>query len=346
MSKKPEKIELPSRPSNIPSGPVPTKQPFEGVINDVKKRAQNTAEQELRNLRHGRIKKLEELRKSKIIVYYSWDMLDHTDAQQFYEILELYSPKIKNIDLFILSPGGFSDPAFKISRLCQEYTQNGGRFSVLIPYYAKSAATILALGADEIIMGPSSELGPIDPQIQISDKGGRKRMVPLLALRDALKFIKDDLIENPSLTGMYWPQMESIDIMSLGHYNREIESAKQYAIQLLQTRMFRDDKTKAEKTAEKLVDFYKNHRYVIDRKESKEELELNIVDAKPDEWDAMWQLHKLYDIVLRDFRQEKKLAVKIFETSEVTSVLGIPLQQLPETSESSLFKNEEINNGR
>ncbi len=93
MSKYPEKIELPPRPP-IPSGPIPTKQPFEGVINDVKIRAQNNVEQELRNLRHGRIKKLEELRKSKIIVYYSWDTLDHSDAQQFYEILDLYSPKI------------------------------------------------------------------------------------------------------------------------------------------------------------------------------------------------------------------------------------------------------------
>ncbi len=272
-------------------------------------------------------------------------MLDQTDAQQFYEILDLYSPKIKNIDLFILSPGGFSDPAFKIARLCQDYTQDGGRFSVLIPYYAKSAATILALGADEIIMGPSSELGPIDPQIQIMDKDGRKKMVPLLALRDALKFIKDELKENPSLTGMYWPQMESIDVMSLGHYNREIESAKQYAIQLLQTRMFKEEASKAESTAEKLVDFYKNHRYVIDRKEAKEKLELKIIDAKPDEWEAIWQLHKLYDIILRDFRLEKKLAVKIFETTELTSVLGIPLQQLPEKSESSLFNYEEINNG-
>ena len=345
MSNKPEKIELPPRPS-IPSGPIPTKQPFEGVINEVKIRALNNVEQELRNLRHGRIKKLEELRKSKIFVYYSWDTLDHSDAQQFYEILDLYSPKIKNIDLFILSPGGFSDPAFKIARLCQDYIQSGGRFSVLIPYYAKSAATILSLGADEIIMGPSSELGPIDPQIQITDKSGRKRMVPLLALRDALKFIKDEVKENPSLTGMYWPQMESIDVMSLGHYNREIESSKQYAIQLLQARMFKDDKTKSEDTAKKLVDFYKNHRYVIDRKEARDELNLQIVDAKPEEWEAMWQLHKLYDTILRDFREEKKLAVKIFETLEVTSVRGIPLQELPEKSESSFFEYSEANNGR
>ncbi len=56
MSKKPEKIELPPRPREIPTGPVPTKQPFGEVINNVKIRAQNTSEQELRNLRHGRIK--------------------------------------------------------------------------------------------------------------------------------------------------------------------------------------------------------------------------------------------------------------------------------------------------
>ncbi|MDR2943560.1 MAG: hypothetical protein LBU81_00460, partial [Methanosarcinales archaeon] len=39
--------------------------------------------------------------------------------------------------------------------------------SVVVPYVAFSAATILALGADEIIMHPYSNLGPVDPQLSI-----------------------------------------------------------------------------------------------------------------------------------------------------------------------------------
>ena len=38
-------------------------------------------------------------------------------------------------------------------------------FNVLIPYRAQSAATLLSMGADNIIMGKKAELGPIDPTL-------------------------------------------------------------------------------------------------------------------------------------------------------------------------------------
>jgi ClpP class serine protease len=151
-------------------------------------------ENQLKQLRTDRLLRLQELRQSQLIVYYSLESLTRRDAELFYEALTTLAD-VKNLDLFLLSPGGLSDPAFKMAYLCQECVgeANGtlpseGRFSVLIPYYAKSAATILTLGADELVMGEPSELGPIDPQLRMSAK---KPPLPLHALRDALQYIEE-----------------------------------------------------------------------------------------------------------------------------------------------------------
>ena len=49
-----------------------------------------------------------------------------------------------------------------------------GRVRVIVPDYAKSAGTLMALGADRIIMSETSELGPIDPQVILADRNGNR----------------------------------------------------------------------------------------------------------------------------------------------------------------------------
>ena len=69
-----------------------------------------------------------------------------------------------NTHLFLLlhTGGGKVEPAYLISKCCKK---SAPRFVVAVPRFAKSAGTLIALGADEIHMGIISELGPIDPQI-------------------------------------------------------------------------------------------------------------------------------------------------------------------------------------
>jgi hypothetical protein len=73
--------------------------------------------------------------------------------------------KTDKLDLIIVSPGGDGTAAETILHLCRKYCTS--QFRVVIPAFAKSAATLIALGADEIVMGESSEIGPIDAQIPI-----------------------------------------------------------------------------------------------------------------------------------------------------------------------------------
>jgi len=69
----------------------------------------------------------------------------------------------ENLDVIIDSGGGDADAAYHIAKLFHKNFK--GEITYIIPRFAKSAATLLVCGGDKIIMGPTSELGPLDPQI-------------------------------------------------------------------------------------------------------------------------------------------------------------------------------------
>ncbi|HXD01280.1 MAG TPA: hypothetical protein VN048_18220 [Verrucomicrobiae bacterium] len=76
-------------------------------------------------------------------------------------------PEGKPVALLIHSPGGDAHHAYSVARFFQRRTPD---FTVLVPRYAKSAATLLALGASKLILGRDAELGPLDVQMRDRDR--------------------------------------------------------------------------------------------------------------------------------------------------------------------------------
>lgn len=66
------------------------------------------------------------------------------------------------IDLVIHTPGGLVLAAMQIARAVEAHP---AKVTVYVPVYAMSGGTLIALAADEIVLGEFSVLGPIDPQI-------------------------------------------------------------------------------------------------------------------------------------------------------------------------------------
>ena len=94
--------------------------------------------------------------------------------------------------LLLLSRGGSIEPAYQISKLCKSFASS--RFIAVVPRHAKSAATLIALGADQIHMGPLGQLGPIDPQID---------GLPALGVSQALKTLASVAQEFPGSAEMF-----------------------------------------------------------------------------------------------------------------------------------------------
>ena len=75
----------------------------------------------------------------------------------------------EQLNVLLHSPGGDGTVIEKLVEMCRGHLDGDQRkLRVIVPNIAKSAATVFALGADQIVMGYCSELGPIDPQVQIA----------------------------------------------------------------------------------------------------------------------------------------------------------------------------------
>ncbi|HTU18908.1 MAG TPA: hypothetical protein VMG10_12685 [Gemmataceae bacterium] len=88
------------------------------------------------------------------------------------------------LDLILHSPGGSGEAAESIVAVLRSQFKH---VRVLVPVMAKSAATMIALAANEILMPVSAELGPIDPQFLLSDGRGGQRMTPAQAIIDEVQ---------------------------------------------------------------------------------------------------------------------------------------------------------------
>lgn len=113
-------------------------------------------------------KKIEQIRNRPLVVYVTssrqnanaamaGDVIPHFIKQ----LIALPNPT-EALDILIVSNGGDAIVPWRIMSMIREQCNKVG---VLIPYAAYSAATVLALGADEIIMHPFANLGPVDPQL-------------------------------------------------------------------------------------------------------------------------------------------------------------------------------------
>ena len=178
------------------------------------------------------------------------------DADRIYKATTTLREK-RDIGLVITSGGGQIEPAYLISKLCREVTFN--KFVTVVPRRAKSGATLICCGADEIHMGQLSELGPIDPQL---DK------LPALGLKNAVEHLAELVTQYPKAAEMFSKYLtSSLDLENLGYYERVAESAAQYAERLLGRRIS-PLKSKPEEVAQHLVYGYKDHGFVIDRMEA------------------------------------------------------------------------------
>jgi membrane-bound ClpP family serine protease len=92
------------------------------------------------------------------------------DAESIESILRSCDmAKFGGLDLMVNSPGGMPEAAGDIIRVCRTYASS---FRVIVPNMAMSAATLLAMGSDAIMMSDTSKLGPIDPQMVYQTKEG------------------------------------------------------------------------------------------------------------------------------------------------------------------------------
>jgi len=223
-----------------------------------------------------------------------------------------------DVDLMLQSPGGDIDVAEKIVYMLKSRAKS---FRVIVPESAKSAATLLALAADEIVMGYTSELGPIDPQIIDSTPDGRIISRPARSFLDGLRAIRDEVDKaGGRLSPVYFPLLQQLDPALIDFCKKAISRSERFAEKWLKKSQCKDNPKKARQIAKALVNVerYILHGTVIDFDEAQKlGLCVKFLPAEEKLWEAIWRLYCAYEV---DMRNEK--LAKIFESTKVS----IPLK--------------------
>lgn len=170
-----------------------------------------------------------------------------------------------------------------------------------VPRAAKSAATLITLGADQIHMGLLGELGPIDPQL--GD-------LPALGVKRALETIASVCQQYPRSAEAFSLYMSKrLTVEQIGYCERVVESAVQYAERLLANKPFL--KQRANFIAKQLVYEYKHHGFVIDLDEARGLLGESWILKDSIELAFAEKVYQFFDVlsIFADTRQDKTLLV-------------------------------------
>jgi len=229
--------------------------------------------------------------------------------------------------LIIESPGGDGTIAEKIINLCRSYCNV---FKVIIPNRAKSAATIIALGADEIIMGYCSEIGPIDAQIPIF-MDGIPHYISAQSFIDAKSELERQFKEcliNKDDPRAILQQIATLNPAFIQHCIKLMEFGRDVAENCLKQYMFKNDNKKTRNKKIKIilkqlssVESFKVHGRMIDGNIAKTKLNLNVrLLAKDDQlWKDIWNYYMRAYVIL-------------------SGKLGKPSSKLVETRNTILLK--------
>jgi len=190
------------------------------------------------------------------------------------------------IDVIIDSPGGDLQSAYVIVR---ELRRRFTNVSVFVPLMAKSAATLISLAADELVLGELGELGPLDTQLEEKQRGDFPRTKSCLERFKALEQLQRHAIETfelLALTVMAKSGMQPLDACTiaaeftgkvcgqmyaqvhpdgLGQDARYLAVGQEYLERVF--RRYRPELDDADEIVQAMVKGYPSHDFAIDLEE-------------------------------------------------------------------------------
>lgn len=267
---------------------------------------------------------------AKVITYIASPI--HPIPMMMSQDIPLFEDLLRSCDgaeegyLVINSPGGDGNVAEKMIMMCrQRFTRS---FSVIVPNFAKSAATMVALGSDKILMGYLGELGPIDPQFGSPQVGG---LIPARSFIDGLEMIRRNIKEKGDPVQMYLPLLSKIEPHVIAQCQGSIDGAREFAEKWLRECMLKKTPEQAKEVASALSEGvkYKSHGKVIDYAEAHDVLKLNAerIPVDSELWNNVWELYCSSILFLQ---QQGPVAAKLFESEKVSLTMHLQVMSAPQ----------------
>ncbi len=231
--------------------------------------------------------------------------ISRQDVEVIYTFLKnkmkfIGNKKVEEFHVILHSGGGDPDAAYQIARIIDRIGNSIANSVVYcIPRFAKSAATLMALGGNRIIMTEIAELGPIDPQIYFEGQ-----WISAKTVRDSMKYMIGTLLDLlrekggeidfgnvPGLQQVVNSIVDSIvgRFVGIGEYESLISYIKQLAKELLALRMFKNP-LEIDNIVNNLIERYSSHGMVIDYQKA-QQLGLRIEKVNDNMEDKLLQIY-------------------------------------------------------
>lgn len=204
------------------------------------------------------------------------------------------------------------DAAEKLMGMLRRHVGDGS-LRIIVPDFAKSAGTVMVLGADRVVMSDTSELGPIDPQAPLFDRWQSVQNY-LDAYDDHATTLKTDPGDVAAKT-----MLDKLDPATLKLCRAAVSRARQAAETLLKQGMFRHGGNWS-LTVSELLDTTRwlSHGQMISWEDAQDPQLGLLVEHHPYcsvEWQGYWRLHCLQRLAIGD-RQ------KLYESAHASLIIG------------------------
>ena len=308
------------------------------------------------------IQQIEKVRGSKVITYLTSDRKGPVNARVAMDIIPIISRqlrqigRVEKIDLFLYSAGGDTMVPWRLVSMIREYCD---KFSVLVPYKAHSAATMVALGADEIVMSDLSELSPIDPStaniFNPQDPKNPQSRIPI-SVEDVMAYFdlaknKIGIKDEKELTEIFKKFIEAnpqIHPLALGNVNRVHNLIRILAARLLKSHKQPMAEAEVQRIVDYLTEKLYSHQYLIGRKEAKKELGIKTITyADNNLSDLMTNLFGEYKKEMeldKIWNPENEIGKNVSQAKKDYKIAFIESRQLSNYFELSLeYRRQQVN---
>lgn len=297
--------------------------------------------------RNGLMRKIEDITKRRLFVYASditksdpsfKNQINTMDKTGFAELMDGLA--CKEVDIFLQSPGGSAEATEQIVRMLRS---NYESIRFIVPHTAKSAATLMALSGDAILMDERSELGPIDPQVPMVLPNGGVMFVPAQTVKDGFENARKILAsEGPAAIPAFMPLLAKYDLHLLEICENAMDLAKTLAKTWVSQYMFKGE-GKGQQIAEVVANELSDHRKSLSHAravtiDDAVRLGLKVLDLRenPKLRDYVWELYCSIEYLFEKMPGLTKVFMRgidgkgIFRLSQVQQLqIDLPLPSPP-----------------
>jgi len=269
------------------------------------------------------LRRLEELRgRTMVSLFTSFRypvLMNDEDADMLESLLQKLDLG-SGLSLILNSPGGMALAAERVIRACRTYSK--GDFEVIVPKMAKSAATMICLGASRIVMSDTSELGPIDPQVVLQE-GDQFTILSAWSIIQSYRQLFEQAVNTQGNIEPFLQQLDRYDARLIQQWELEQKLGTDIVIQALQTGMLKTlERDEIEQKIELLLDPEKamSHGRPIYWETASEKMGLNIEHI--DNLDPLWQ--DICEVYVRSSQYVSQASCKLLETVEHHFAVSAP----------------------